>query len=53
MDLTDAQIAGHACISCGKPGEVADGQQVGTVDGVEVWACHGGCVFIASMGQQS
>jgi hypothetical protein len=49
MNLTDEQAEGRACVSCHKPGTVADGQRVGTCEGHVIWACLGGCVIIASM----
>lgn len=51
MNLTDDQAEGRACIACGKPGDLADGPEyVGSVGGVPVWACLGGCQLIARMG---
>jgi hypothetical protein len=49
MDLSDEQAEGRACVSCGKPGNLDDGQKVGTCEGHVIWACHGGCVIIATM----
>lgn len=47
MNLNDQQAAGEACVSCGMEGLATEGQVVGTCDGVKVWACFGGCTFLA------
>lgn len=48
MDVNDkARADGQACIVCGKPGTVAEGEPVGhNESGVEVWCCHGGCLVL-------
>lgn len=47
MELTEQQAAGEACVSCGREGLATEGQVIGTCDGVKVWACFGGCAFLA------
>ena len=49
LSLSDAQAAGDACVSCGKPGLAADGQRVGTCGDATIWACFEGCAVLVSI----
>lgn len=46
MYMSDAQAAGKACVTCRKLGTADDGEIVGHIDDIPVWACLGGCTFM-------